>query len=185
VPWLHMDHGFYYRLWRLDWACNDGQYEEILRDAQGAASGPDRSWVAAEALDTLVKAIVRSRQGRERDAAALFAEAFELLKEAGYVVHLPYYYNALAEFHLRKNNFDEALHNVSEAGRIARYYGIPLAEVDSYLVEAEVLIARGSVDEARDIQEKASELIGNHGYNLKTLETTLLQAQIALLSTSI
>lgn len=179
-PWIVMDHGFYYRWWLLDTSSTKEQYTDILHDAEGA-SGPDQTWLAPLALDELVKAIAISRLGKEKDAEGLFSKALQTLMESGFVIHLPYYYNAKVEFDIYRGDVNSALQNVAEAQRIASYYGMPLLLADSYLCEAQIHISTSSPEKAQNARERASNLITNHGYYLRTLELTLLEGQIALL----
>ncbi|MFO1433007.1 MAG: hypothetical protein U1F76_23355 [Candidatus Competibacteraceae bacterium] len=179
-PWLLMDHGFYYRLLKLDVASTREELDHILKDAQGAG-GPDQSWLAPLGLDQLVKGIVLSRMGDMSSAAALFKEAKETLRESGFVAYLPYYYNAKARFEIARNRLDDAMEDAAEAEDIASNYGMPLLKADAYLTAAEVYIARRSADDAAAAVTQATGLVTAHGYGLRRIDIDLLEGQVALL----
>ena len=179
-PWVIADYGFYYRLFKLDLAETQQEYDSILHDAEGA-SGPDENWLAPLGLDRLVKAIVFSNTGEMRKAETVFHEAIETLKESGFVVLVPYYFNNMAEFDIRRGHFDSAMENATKALQIASDYGMPLLKADSYLAVAEVQVAKRSPNEARISLERATNLANEHGYHLRKIELDLLEGEIASL----
>jgi len=181
IPWLPVDYGFYYRLLLLELTSEAKKYIDILHDAEGA-SGPDRSWLAPMGLDYVVKGICLSKLNRTFDAEKVFnEEAKEILKESGFIVYLPYYFNAKAEFDIARGDTDSAMKEVIEAGRISYEYGIPLLQADSYLIKTQIHIAKGNATLAHETQEKARLLVENHGYYHRTLDIELLRGQLALL----
>jgi hypothetical protein len=179
-PWLAFDYGLYYRFINLDLASGDEEYNDILHDAEGAL-GPDESWLAPFGMDKLMKGIVMSKLEDLKSAQALFDDAIDTLRESGFVIYLPYYFNFRARFELKRGELFAAGENINEGRSIASEYGLPLMKADIYITDAEIGIADRCAERARVGVEKATRLVTQYGYHYRESELQLLKGQIALL----
>jgi tetratricopeptide (TPR) repeat protein len=177
MPWIMMDHGFYFRFWWLDRTDDFMQLEAILDDANGASQG-DQTWLAPLGLDILSKAMVRLRQNKFDDARKLFEESHGILEESGYVAYVPYLYLGEAELFLRTTKFDKAMNSIDSGRRLAQYYGMPILQADSYIAEAEVHIASSNLAQAQIAMKEAARRVHDYGYHLRNIELKLIDGQI-------
>lgn len=175
-----MDHGFYYRLFRLEMAQTTEALLEVLHDAESAGDG-DQSWLAPVGMDLLVKAVVKGRLRDIPSADALFFEASARLEEAGFVVHMPYLHNFVAEFELSVDRVESARRHAETAQQYARDYKLPLLEVDSNVKVAEVALAESNAGPAHVAIERARELVDKYHYFFRKCDLELAELELDLL----
>ena len=186
-PWLCSDYGIYYRLYKLDVASTEKDYEDICKEADEMFFKGDEHESGMRGIDQLVQAIAISRMRRDEiDKIELFENAKRDLDDAYCLVYMPHYHLALADFHLRRDKPDdqEALNNIEEARQIATHHGMKLFQVDCDLTEVRVHILRKDIDMARGKLTKAENTIRTaleSGYRLRSTDVELLEAELAFL----
>ncbi len=187
---LSSDYAIYYRLFKLDIATSDEDYEAIQQEA-GHAFIEDKDWLVPSGLDRLIQgiAIYRMKEGKEgrnlARARKFFDEARENLKQSGSVVYMPHYHLAEAEFHIVAGQLglDDAWKNVKRAQQIADSHNMPLFSIDCKVMETRIFL---EMRDSENAGKKLRQLKDSYRtlwppYSLRETDIALLEGELSAL----
>jgi ATP/maltotriose-dependent transcriptional regulator MalT len=160
-----------------------GQFEAAigyLRQAAEAARRADHPELVSQTRH--LSAAVYFERGEMAPAEALFTEVLARFEQLGDGYGAARVLLALTQVFLNQGALDRALESASEAGEIRTQLGDRPGLANADCVRAEVLLALGHVDQARDLIEKvvdsSAEICGtrDRGYHLAVLAQANLVA---------
>jgi len=165
----------------------DAAVEHLLHavDAAGRAGRPG---LVSQARHLL--AVVYFEQGEMDAAASLFTEVLASFRQLGDGYGAARVLLALTQVFLNQSALDRALETTTQAGEIRTRLGDLPGVANANCVRAEVLLAHGRVDEARDLIEEVVAVSAKvsstreRGYHLAVLAQTQLVAGNAAVAIS-
>jgi tetratricopeptide (TPR) repeat protein len=156
---------------KLSLAHENGRPLDIALDELSYARALLLDWAKERQSDE-----TRGDRAIEETIATYLNRAVKRLREAGRLHEIPRGLLVRASFRRLQGDYAAARRDIGEAIEIARRHGMKLHEIDSHIELAQLALAEGSFQEAREAYEKAVVLIEQTGYSRRDVDLEELNA---------